>query len=440
MKRLLSLLPLLLLLILGTVNAQDLEILTPNGGEQFITGSTIAIVWGGIPLNWPVSIDYTHDGGITWNNVAQNVTGPRYLWEVPDLDQGVSCKLRIRYKEGGKGTPTFVREFVGHDKNANTVDISSDNLHLVSGGSDGDIVMWNINTGRKYWEKEAHSAPIILARFNGEGTLLATGSMDGTAKIWDVESGRLLQTMSANRGIVWPVGFSKDGKTLASGNDDGTISWWNVATGEHLRTVEVHNEAVRYLEYSRDGSQIYASSTDGSASIINVRSGDVVRYFSHSTRNPKRIANGIQVTPDGSLAITTGYDGWTRFWDVASGRELNAERYHEGQEASEVRISPNGEMMSSVGYNNTGRIVKTTEDGDIIFDIPTNSGLIRAAFTPDNSHVAFSHFTGRVTLWRLNEGVFVDSESEWRIEVCDGGILTGVEEGDRPDVDVLELW
>ena len=439
MKRLLSLSLILSTVLIGTATAQ-LNILTPDGGEQFISGSTVAIVWGGIPADWSVNIDYTYDGGITWNSVAQNVTGPRYLWQVPSLRTGADCKLRITYDEGSNGEPKFVREFVGHDGNANTVDISSDNIHLVSGGADGDIVMWDINTGAKLWEKDAHSKPIILARFNEEGTLLATGSMDGTAKIWSVETGKLVHTMSPGRGIVWPVGFSPDGKTLASGNDDGSISWWSVATGEHQRTVKVHNEAVRYLEYSRDGSKIYASSTDGSASIINVRNGEVLQSFDHSTRNPKRIANGIQVTLDGKTAITTGYDGWTRFWDAQSGDLLNSEQYHSGVEASEVRISPDGTMMTSVGYNTTAHLIYPDKEGEILFDIAADAGgIIRAAFTPDNNYVALSHFTGRVTLWRIPRDLTAESEREWRIEVC-SDVITGVEDTDGPEVNVLELW
>lgn len=404
----------------------QLNVLSPDGGEQLISGSVISIVWGGVPSTLPVDIAFSTDRGNTWTTIAVGVTGYRHLWEVPPVRQGATCILRITTESEDSGQPKRIRTFSGHNKNVNTVDISPDNTHLVTGGADGKLIMWDMDQTDHVWNIQAHNGPIILARFSNSGELVATGSTDGTARIWNVTTGTMIHSLSAKKGIVWPVDFSADDEVLASGNDDGSISWWNVRTGTLIQTKKIHNEAVRYLEYSRDGSKIYASSTDGNATIIDAVTGDELDRYRHASGTASPVVNGIQATSDGSLVVTTGYDGWTRLWNGFSGDLIKSVRYHGDKEASEVRLSPDETLMASVGYNDTARILRTVPAGEIVFSIPTGAGgNIRSAFGPDGQLVAFSHFNGTASLWALPQGMYAESDREWRIEVCDN-VLTGV--------------
>ena len=423
-------LALALILVSAATSSAQLNVLSPDGGEQLISGSVISIVWGGVPSTLPVDIEFSTDRGNTWLPIAEGVTGHRYLWEVPPVRQGSNCILRITTEQQNNGSPKLVRTFSGHNKNVNTVDISPDNTHLVTGGADGKLIMWNMEENAPLWDIQAHSGPIILARFSNTGDLVATGSTDGTAKIWNVQTGDLVHALNAKKGIVWPVDFSANDEVLASGNDDGSISWWNVRTGTLIRTKKVHAEAVRYLEYSRDGSKIYASSTDGEATIIDAVSGEEIDRYRHADGTSSPVVNGIQAMSDGSLVVTTGYDGWTRFWKGTSVNSVTSIRYHETREASEVRLSPDETLMASVGYNDTARIVRTEPAGEIVFSISTGSGgNIRSAWAPDGQRVAFSHFNGTVTLWEIPASLYAESDREWTIEVCEN-VLTGVHEAE----------
>jgi hypothetical protein len=44
-----------------------LQVVTPNGGEQLIAGNTYPIIWEGTDLNGAVRLEYSTDGGLTWN-------------------------------------------------------------------------------------------------------------------------------------------------------------------------------------------------------------------------------------------------------------------------------------------------------------------------------------------------------------------------------------
>ena len=428
-QRISALLFVLLPLLFIQAEAQ-LRVLSPDGGERFTSGDIVPVIWSGIPLTVPVNIGFSTDNGATWTEVERDVTGGRYLWTVPDIESSDQCLVRVQTQEPNEVEPKFIRAYEGHEGGANSVDISPDNVHLVTAGADGVVVMWNMGTGQELWRKKGHSKPIILTRFSPDGTLIATGSIDGTAIIWNAADGSQKHVLEGKGGMIWPVGFSPDRSTLATGNDDGTITLWNVQSGESRTTFDAHKEAVRYLEYTPDGSKILASSTDKEGSIIDAVTKQRIRGFVHTQGNvagTKVIANGIQLTHDETVAITCGYDGWVRFWDAQNGRMLAEQSYHNGKEVSEIRISPNGRWMTSVGYDGTTKILDP-HTGTILADIdPDMTGMIRSSFSPDNRYVAISHFDGKATLWEIGLQETDISDGTWTAELCDGE-LTGIEE------------
>ncbi|MCT7952182.1 NB-ARC domain-containing protein [Ancylothrix sp. C2] len=99
---------------------------------------------------------------------------------------------------------------------------------LVSGGEDGIVKLWEVETGLCEKILQGHQSLVLCAAFQKGGNLLATGSADRTIRLWDSGTGRCLKVLEGPRGGVWSVGFSGDGKMLMSGSLDETIKCWDV--------------------------------------------------------------------------------------------------------------------------------------------------------------------------------------------------------------------
>jgi len=67
--------------------------------------------------------------------------------------------------------------------------------------------------------------------------VLLSGGNDGSMRWWDVQSGECLALRQGHQGAIQSLRVSPDGSMLASCGDDGAINIWDLQSGEHLRAL-----------------------------------------------------------------------------------------------------------------------------------------------------------------------------------------------------------
>ena len=69
------------------------------------------------------------------------------------------------------------------------------------------------------------------------GAVLVSGGSDGRLRWWEVQSGQCVRVQEAHQGTVQSLKVSPDGSTLASCGEDGAIRLWDLESGEPLQTL-----------------------------------------------------------------------------------------------------------------------------------------------------------------------------------------------------------
>ena len=184
---------------------------------------------------------------------------------------------------------------------------SPDGRRLVSGTLDGNIQMWDTETGIglislteqdpnnvKHGVKEAaadpdatvvtttsadatvvrtttYKEPITALAFSSNGKLLAAGSRK-QIRLWNMGTGNWGKGISSinNRKDSREVFhesevlvFSPDSTVLVNGDGNGRIQLWNITTGDEIITLNGHMEGVETLHFSPDGNTLVSAGQDG---------------------------------------------------------------------------------------------------------------------------------------------------------------------------------
>lgn len=74
----------------------------------------------------------------------------------------------------------------GHSNNMTCVSYSPDGQLLATGGEDGKVKLWNVQSGFCFVTFQEHSAPISGVKFSANRKFVVSCSLDGTVRAYDV--------------------------------------------------------------------------------------------------------------------------------------------------------------------------------------------------------------------------------------------------------------
>ena len=196
----------------------------------------------------------------------------------------------------------------------NTVAFSADSKILASGSEDGNLYLWDVETGKKLKALTEATENIFSVAFSSDGRTLVSGNAGNTIRLWDIATGEKLKTLTGHTNWVFSVAFSPDGQTLASGSWDHTIRLWDATTGQQLKVLTGHTLTVWSVAFSPDGLTLASGSQDKTIRLWNVATGDHIATLTGHTAPVKSIA----FSPDGVTLASGSQDGTVRLWDLTS--------------------------------------------------------------------------------------------------------------------------
>ncbi len=291
-----------------------------------------------------------------------------------------------------------------YDQKISAAAISPDGQVLLIGGAGGTARLLRASTGEPIGDPLNHRDPVNAVAFSPDGKRVATASGDPGARrfsrepgarLWDAGTGKLLHTLKHDRAVL-TVAFSSDSKKLLTGGWDRCARLWDANTGEEIGEPFQHAARVIATGFSPDGKTLVTAFVDGTGlkETQKVRLWEVAtrRLLYESSRADRALAvvvrpdgkalwaargpEGVQMweidghatrpeaaekavgprweqqdsvqtgafSPDGRLFLTGGGDGYSRLWDLETGRPLGAPVVNPGA-VTVTAFGPRGETF-----------------------------------------------------------------------------------------------
>ncbi|XP_052077596.1 periodic tryptophan protein 2 homolog [Mytilus californianus] len=209
---------------------------------------------------------------------------------------------------------TYVLKQQGHFNNMTCLAYSPDGQHMVTGGDDAKVKVWNTSSGFCFVTFNEHLGGVTGVIFTQNGQVVLTSSLDGTVRAFDLNRYRNFRTFTSPR----PVQFScitvdNSGDIVCAGGlDVFEIFVWSMQTGRLLEVLAGHEGPVSSLSFSPKQSLLASGSWDKSVKLWDV--------FENKGAKENIIVNSdvlaVVFRPDGEEIAVSTLDAQITFWNT----------------------------------------------------------------------------------------------------------------------------
>jgi hypothetical protein len=376
--------------VFSIVKTPTIQIISPNGGENWEIGTEQNITWTSINVVGNVKIELSTNNGSTWSTIASSTANDGiFSWTVPDTP---STKCRVRIKEASDGSPS---------------DTSDSTFSIVS-PSTSTLTVISPNGGESWDTGTTHSI-----------NWTSTGNV-GNVKI----------ELSTDNGGTWST-------IVSSTANDGIYSWTisaNPSTQCMVRITDISDTGV-------------FDDSDNVFSIISVTPPTIA--LNRTQLNFGADTNGTVTDPQTFLIENSG--GGTLTWNVSDNVNWMASSPDFGTNSGIVTVYVNPSGLSPGIYNgiitvsdpeatnsphtiNVMLNVFKPEDDEFpfgTFETPLHGSTVRSSI-PVTGWVLDDIQVEKVEIWGKIMTIYAGGEEYWEDFYIGQAIFV---EGARPDAE-----
>jgi WD40 repeat protein len=246
---------------------------------------------------------------------------------------------------------------------------------------------------------QRHTGAVMGVAFSPDGRQTLTGGKDGMVYLWDVETGSFVRSFRGHTDAVRTVAFSPDATMVVTGGEDGTLRLWDAVEAREIRRLEGHQDKVSCAVFSPDGTQVLSGSFDTSVRLWEVASGRSI----HTLTGNRSWVRSVAISPDGRWGLSGGNDAWVRVWDLKEGRLEHVLQGHRTVVGT-VGFGPDSRLAISAGWDQTIRLWDIARERQIRVLDGGQGGNRHVALIPHSGWAIAGGSASRLHIWDLQTG------------------------------------
>ena len=298
----------------------------------------------------------------------------------------------------GNLEPTVLLE--GHEFTIWSVVVTQDGRHVVSGGQDATVRLWDIQTGKLVHTFIGHEGPVYgLAATSDGRRIFSVSNRDSSVRVWDVEAGTALNTLKPNSLHTLAIAITPDDCYIITGGDDGKDRVWDIGHSAMVRIRE-QGAGVFSIAVSPDGTHLVSGSKRAlgrdPTGILWLRDLDTGALL-HTLHGHKGNVTRLVFTPESRFMISGGQDGDVNIWDVDSGMLLNTLSGHTSAILL-LWVSHDGRYLVTGANDGTIRVWQM-HGGVLLRTLDHTENVHSLAMSSDGRQLVAGTLEGSIFVW-----------------------------------------
>ncbi len=298
-----------------TIDQPQVEIIYPNGGENFTPGTTELITWNNKGLTGTHTLEYSLNNGVTWNPIASSVAAStsRYSWSVPSGVHTSQALIRITngsYSDQSDAVFHIMEKVSGLMGDGNSCTAGEVNLswNAVSNATSYDLYRLDPSNGQFVLQAAGITATAYTA----------TGLTPG-ASVWFTIRAKSSTGSTSERANAINVTVSNGGGNMGTpGAISGSSSICNISQ-QYTYSIDPVVGAQSYSWTAPAGAAIITGQGTNSISILyssgNI-TGDIIVYASNGSCQTPSVRLFVRV---GNSSIVAPVSGGNQSQQVCAG-------------------------------------------------------------------------------------------------------------------------
>ncbi|XP_063301836.1 periodic tryptophan protein 2 homolog [Pelobates fuscus] len=345
---------------------------------------------------------------------------------------------------------SYVLKQQGHFNNMVSLSYSPDGQHIVTGGEDGKVKVWDTNSGFCFVTFTDHTSCITAVTFTTSGQVVLSASLDGTVRAFSLLRYRNFRTFTSPR----PTQFSclaVDGSgdiVCAGAQDSYEVYVWSMQTGKLLDVLAGHTGPISSVAFNPWRSVLATASWDKTVQLWDMADS----WRTTETLNLNSDVMAVVFRPDGKELAVASLDGQITFWDPEKGNQSGSiEGRHDlkmgRKELDKVtaKHSSKGKTFTTLCYSADGRALLAGGLSRFVCIYHVEEQILAKKFEISCNHSldAMEEFLDRRKMTEFGSVALIDQGAG-----DEGGVslsLPGVRKGDmssrqfKPEIRVASL-
>jgi len=300
---------------------------------------------------------------------------------------------------------------------------------LAVGAAGNDLSCWNAEQGELVWTVSGPDWVTAIAIDSANGCF-ATGHDDGNVIVWDLETGNLLKEIGAGEGSISAISFGPGGGLIAAADESCQIGVWYLGD-EALPCSRLvgHKGRIVCLAWEPVTRSLLSAAWDTTVTLWNVAESRAMMLMN----DHDGLVTAMAVAPGGQTVATVDSGASLRIWCLNTWRCLLGPRPLPF-EVNEIAYAPDGSL--AIGLERSqAMVVRKGRAFQISLLDPASPDSVRpvVSLNEERNLIALGP-DGKIAAWSLDSvagdpvSFLVDGyPGRFQALALDGGFLVGLE-------------